>query len=94
MSTLTTYLFLDEAAETARVSVSTLRRAIGGGKLKAIKKAGRWRIRRTELERWLETSDAKSPSVAAPARARSAPAPTEPLRPDYPWAAMRKTGSS
>lgn len=86
-------LFLSEAAELARVSVTTLRRAIRARQLRATKKARRWRISEGELQRWLDTSDASPPAVA-PARARSASAPTEHGSVAYPWDKTPVAGAS
>lgn len=87
-------LFLDEAAAAARVSVASLRRAIKARTLRATKKLGRWRIRRTELERWLEASDERSRPAAAPVKALSASVRTEPGNTGYLWEQMRQAKRS
>jgi excisionase family DNA binding protein len=79
-------LFLPEAAAHARVSVTTLRRLIATRAIRARKKAGKWRVKRGEIDRWLETSDeGQRTSAAVPARAHSKTAPTAPLSTAYPW---------
>lgn len=91
---MASYLFIEEAAEVGRVSVTTLRRAIKAKSLKAAKRAGRWRIKPEELTQWLETSESHSvPSnrrpATAPARATGAPVATEASNGVYPWERMR-----
>jgi excisionase family DNA binding protein len=87
------YLFIEEAAELGRVSVTTLRRAIRDKSLKAAKRAGRWRIKQGELERWLETSESRSPqrSATAPVKVTGARAPTEASNGAYLWDTMLPT---
>lgn len=77
-------LFLDEAAALARISESSLYKLVRRGTIKASKRLGRWRIKRAELMRWLETSDG-SHIAAAPAKGRPASVPTEPGSAVYPW---------
>jgi excisionase family DNA binding protein len=90
------YLFIEEAAAYGRVSVTTLRRAIKDKTLKAAKRAGRWRIKQGELERWLETSEegTRSRPATRPARAIGAPAPTEASNGAYLWDTMLPTKRS
>lgn len=85
-------LFLNEAAALARVSESSLYKLVRSGTIKASKRLGRWRIKRTELQRWLDSSDASRPA-AVPVRARSASAPTEHGSVVYPWDRRRAARS-
>ncbi len=45
---------LDQAAEAVGLPRNTLRDAMSRGELPAVKRCGRWLIRRTDLMRWLE----------------------------------------
>ncbi len=47
---------LDPSAEALSVSISTMRRLIGDGKLKANKVGGQLRISATELQRFIDAS--------------------------------------
>jgi excisionase family DNA binding protein len=47
-------LTLDEAAELLQVSKRTLQRMIQSKKLPAFKVGKQWRIRTTQLQRWIE----------------------------------------
>jgi excisionase family DNA binding protein len=49
-----TLLTLKEAAEVLRVSTRTVHRMVGGKELPAFKVGGQWRLRESELQKWLE----------------------------------------
>jgi excisionase family DNA binding protein len=78
-------LFLKEAVVESRVSDKTLRRAIKRGDLKATLKANKWRIKREDLQTWLETSEERSQPVAPKAKEPSVSAPTAPGSTVYLW---------
>ena len=58
------YLTVQEVAELARCEHRTVRRAIQAGKLKASLIGGRWIVRDSAVEEWIEGS-ANSPTPAA-----------------------------
>lgn len=78
-------LLLSEAAALLKISESSLYKLARGKKIKASKRLGRWRFRRTELLQWLEASDDQSRLAAVPARAPRASAPTAAGNTAYPW---------
>ncbi len=47
-------LTIEDVAEILRVSTSTVRKLIDAGDLKAFKVGGQWRIRRSDLDRYIE----------------------------------------
>ncbi len=47
-------LTLSEAAELLHVSTRTLQRMIQSGDLPALKVGGQWRVRESQLQRWVE----------------------------------------
>ena len=60
-SASTSLLTTDEVLEFLRVKSCTVYRLIKSGDLPAIRIGRRWRVRRSDLEAWL---DAKRPSAA------------------------------
>src|SRR5689334_8352919 len=72
-------LTIEQVAEMLQVSTRTVRRAIDARGLRAVQVAGRgtWRVRRQDLDAWLDVRDsgAATPNEGvAPAPAPSAPA--------------------
>ncbi len=47
-------LTLSEAAQLLHVSTRTLHRMIQSGNLPALKVGGQWRVRESQLQRWVE----------------------------------------
>lgn len=47
-------LSVDDVAQIAKLSAKTVRRAIDRGELVAHKVCGRWRIRESDFEAWIE----------------------------------------
>ena len=55
-------LTLSEAAQVLHVSTKTLQRMIRSGDLPALKVGGQWRLRESQLIRWIESrEDRKRP---------------------------------
>ena len=50
-------LTLSEAATLLQVSTRTLQRMIRNGELPAFKVGGQWRLRETQLRRWVENRE-------------------------------------
>ena len=46
---------IDQAAAAVGLKRNTLRDRVSSGELPAVKRCGRWLIRRVDLERWLES---------------------------------------
>jgi excisionase family DNA binding protein len=61
----TGWLTLREAAEYARCSTVTIRREVRAGRLRAFRLAGRrtWRLRATDVDRWILGGSADEPVV-------------------------------
>lgn len=84
-------LFIDEAAALARVSESSMYKLVRTGEIAAVKRLGKWRIKRTEVLRWRDQSD-KPPPLPVPDRVKaiSASERTDHSSIVYPWDVIQR----
>jgi excisionase family DNA binding protein len=76
------YLIVQEVADLARCEHRTVRRAIKDGDLKASLIGGRWIVRDTAVEDWIEACANHRPTpAAARRRSRKRARPAGPVRP-------------
>ena len=61
--TFRTLMTIDEVGDFLRVNARTVYRLIQAGELPAARVGRQWRVRREDLERWLDRGEAMHPAV-------------------------------